>query len=59
MTLTIHVGATVALLRSSKIDNCPNCGLNAEAALLNVGAEIILPNGAWKDSRCVQAIIHA
>src|SRR5438105_14865028 len=41
------------------IDNWPDGGLNTEAEPLNVGAAIILRNGDRKDSRCVQAIIHA
>ena len=51
--------ATIARLRTSKVDNWPDGGLNAEAELLNAGADIILPNGDDKDSRCVQAISDA
>lgn len=59
MKLTIAVCATVARSRISKIEICTDRGLNAEAQLLNVGADFTLPNGYGKDSRCVQAIIHA
>src|SRR5437868_1810501 len=59
MTLTILACAKVARSRISKIDNWPDRGLSAEAELLNVGADVIVPNGDWKGSRCVQAIIHA
>ena len=45
MMLTMPVCATVARLHISKIDSWAQHGLNAEADLLHVGADIILPNG--------------
>jgi len=51
--------ARVAQSRISKIEYWADRGLNAEAELLNVGADVIVPNGPEKDSRCVQAIVHA